>query len=422
MRFGSTILVLATCALLLDQGPSQGAEIGYALGASDKVRIRVNEWRTIRVNELRATSGQVNEWEMMSGEYTVNAAGAISIPLVGEVPAAGLATDKLATVISERLQAKVGMVPRPEVAVEIIQFRPFYILGAVNRPGDYPFRPGLTVLQAVGVAGGFFRPTEWRLEREAITAVGDLRVIDIERSALMARKARLEAEMKGDTALTFPPELLKQSNNPAVGRFLDQEQVIFRSRQNTLLSQTEALEQVKLLLQNEIKSLREKYQVQERQLGLARKEFGAVESLVNKGLAVTARQFSLEQQVAQIESTRLDMSMAILRAEQDRSKAERDILELRNRRQDDIATSIKEAEVKLQEFAHKAVTARALIAETQAAAPSSQPDKASVVFSIVRRTENVALEPIVSENTLLQPDDVLRVRLSFDAMQQPETR
>jgi protein involved in polysaccharide export with SLBB domain len=422
MRFGSTILVLATCALLLDQSPSHGAEIGYALGASDKLRIRVNEWRTIRVNELRATSGQVNEWEMMSGEYTVNAAGAISIPLVGEVPAAGLATDKLATVISERLQAKVGMVPRPEVAVEIIQFRPFYILGAVNRPGEYPFRPGLTVLQAVGVAGGFFRPTEWRLEREAITAVGDLRVIDIERSALMARKARLEAEMKGDTALTFPPELLKQSNNPAVGRFLEQEHVIFRSRLNTLLSQTEALEQVKLLLQNEIKSLREKYQVQERQLGLARKEFGAVESLVNKGLAVNARQFSLEQQVAQIESTRLDMSMAILRAEQDRSKAERDILELRNRRQDDIATSIKEAEVKLQEFAHKAVTARALIAETQAATPSSRPDKASVVFSIVRRTENVALDPIVSENTLLQPDDVLRVRLSFDAVPQPETR
>jgi protein involved in polysaccharide export with SLBB domain len=422
MRFGSTILVLAICALLLDQGPSHGAEIGYALGANDKVRIRVNEWRTVRINETRAATGQANEWEMMSGEYMVNAAGAISMPLVGEVQAAGLATDKLATVISERLQAKVGMVPRPEVAVEIIQFRSFYILGAVNRPGDYPFRPGLTVLQAVGVAGGFYRPTEWRLEREAITAVGDLRVIELERSALMARKARLEAEMKGDTVLTFPPELVKQSNNPAIGRFLEQEQVIFRSRLNTLLSQTEALEQVKLLLQNEIKSLREKYQVQERQLGLARKEFGAVESLVNKGLAVNARQFSLEQQVAQIESTRLDMSMAILRAEQDRAKAERDILELRNRRQDDIATSIKEAEVKLQEFAHKTVTARALIAETQAAAPSSRPDKASVVFSIVRRTENVAVDPIVSENTLLQPDDVLRVRLSFDAMPQPETR
>jgi protein involved in polysaccharide export with SLBB domain len=421
MRFSIPVALIVVSALVCNEVRAQSnevgaqsSEVGYALGTGDQIRIRVNEWRE--------ASSQFHEWDSISGEYAVNPSGAVSIPLAGEVPAAGLTSEKLALVISQRLQAKIGVVPRPEVAVEIIKYRSIYILGAVNRPGDYSFRPGMTVLQAVGVAGGFFRPTEWRLEREAITAVGELRVAEIERSGLLARKARLEAEMKGDSSITFPADLTKQAGDAGIGQFLKQEQLIFQSRRNTLVSQTESLEQLKSLLENEVKSLQEKYQVQDRQLALAQKESGSVQSLVNKGLAVTARQLSSEQQVAQIESTRLDLATAMLRAQQERSKAERDILELRNTRQDAIATSLKEVEVKLQQVEKKVATNRSLIAETQSVIPTTRSQNEAVTFHLVRHGGAEAKEAQVSENTLLQPDDVLRVRLSPSESLQADSR
>jgi hypothetical protein len=281
----------------------------------------------------------------------------------------------------------------------------------------------MTVLQAVGVAGGLFRPTEWRLEREAITAVGDLRVAEIERSGFLARKARLEAEMKGETTVTFPPELIKEAaDDPGIGQFVKQEQLIFQSRRETLASQTESLQQLKSLLESEIKSLREKYDVQDRQLLLARKESGAVQSLVNKGLAVGARQLSSEQQVAQIESTRLDLASAILRAQQERSKAERDILELRNTRQNATAAALKDAAVKLQQLDGKVATHRSLIAETQSVIPTTRTQDEAVSFYIVRRADDESKESRVSENTLLQPDDVLRVRFLSGGPLQADAR
>jgi exopolysaccharide production protein ExoF len=63
----------------------QAADNSYALGPGDKVRVRVSEWRPSR--------GQVYEWDAVSGEFTINPAGAISVPLIGEIPAANLSTD-----------------------------------------------------------------------------------------------------------------------------------------------------------------------------------------------------------------------------------------------------------------------------------------------------------------------------------------
>ena len=381
------------------------AEPGYQLGAGDKVRLRVSEWR--------ASQAQVYEWDAVSGDFIVNSAGAISVPLIGEISAVGLSTEKLANAVSDRLSSRVGLVKRPETSIEIVQYRPFYIVGAVNRPGDYPFRPGMTVLQAVGIAGGFYRSTEFRLERENISALGDLKVNALDQNALLARRARLNAELKGDPSIVFPSELVKQASDASIDKFMKQEDVIFQTRRESLRSQTEAFQQVKDLLKSEIKSLRDKLQTQERQLALAQKESASVESLVSKGLAVSARQLSLGQQVAQIETSRLDITMAILRAEQDISKADRDSLELRNRRKDTVATEIKEAEVKYQELIHKSNTTKALVAETEASVPQTQTENLVQLYSVVRRVDGKLAESSASESTAVEPDDVIRVRRAF---------
>ena len=107
----------------------------YTLDAGDKLRIVV--------------FGQAG----ITGEYLVEANGHVTLPLVGSVPARGYTTKALAQMIAERL--KQGYVREPHVTVSIASYRPFFILGEVTSPGQYPYVPNMTAENAVAIAGGF---------------------------------------------------------------------------------------------------------------------------------------------------------------------------------------------------------------------------------------------------------------------------
>jgi polysaccharide biosynthesis/export protein len=89
----------------------------------------------------------------ISNNYTVDAQGQISVPLVGAIEARGLTTAQLTNTIAGRL--KSGFVRDPSVAVEIETYRPFFVLGEVTFPGQYPYVPNMTVENAIAIAGGF---------------------------------------------------------------------------------------------------------------------------------------------------------------------------------------------------------------------------------------------------------------------------
>jgi len=90
--------------------------------------------------------------DSLTGEYTVDVNGNLSMPLAGTVQAAGLTKVEL----ERRLAAKLsgGYLKNPRVTVEVTTFRPFYILGEVEKPGEYPYRPRLNIMSAIAVAGG----------------------------------------------------------------------------------------------------------------------------------------------------------------------------------------------------------------------------------------------------------------------------
>lgn len=113
-----------------------GPQAPYALGPGDQVRIIV--------------FGEDN----LTGEFRVNDSGNIALPLVGAVRAAGLSSSGLETAVGAALR-RDNLVRNPSVAVEVIAYRPIYVLGEVNKPGQYAYQPGMTVVTAVAVAGGF---------------------------------------------------------------------------------------------------------------------------------------------------------------------------------------------------------------------------------------------------------------------------
>ena len=89
----------------------------------------------------------------ISNSYIVDAGGNINLPLIGVVPARGYTTQQLSQMISERL--KQGYVREPHVSVEVETYRPFFILGEVTNPGQYPYVANMTAETAVAIAGGF---------------------------------------------------------------------------------------------------------------------------------------------------------------------------------------------------------------------------------------------------------------------------
>ncbi len=107
----------------------------YRLAAGDRLRIIV--------------FGQEN----LSNSYAVDGAGNLSLPLIGLVTARDLTTPQLERQIEARLRN--GFLREPKVAVEVEQYRPFFILGEVTQSGQYPFVNGATVQTAVAIAGGF---------------------------------------------------------------------------------------------------------------------------------------------------------------------------------------------------------------------------------------------------------------------------
>jgi polysaccharide export outer membrane protein len=107
----------------------------YRLDAGDKLRVVVY--------------GQ----EGLTNTYAIDAGGSITMPLIGSVPARGRTPAGLAAEITGRLRN--GYIREPSVAVEIESYRPFFILGEVAAPGQYPYVPNMSVESAVAIAGGF---------------------------------------------------------------------------------------------------------------------------------------------------------------------------------------------------------------------------------------------------------------------------
>ncbi|MDB5501138.1 MAG: polysaccharide biosynthesis protein [Tardiphaga sp.] len=113
----------------------QAASGAYTLGPTDRIRLKVY--------------GEAD----ISGEYEIDSNGYASIPLAGRIKAAGLTTGQLERSIAAALSK--GIVRDPRVNIEIALYRPYYILGEVKKSGEYPYRIGMTILDAVASAGGF---------------------------------------------------------------------------------------------------------------------------------------------------------------------------------------------------------------------------------------------------------------------------
>jgi len=115
--------------------PTSSAPSEYVLGPGDKLRLTVY--------------GETD----LSGEFTIDGAGYARLPLIGQTRASGYTARQLEQVVANTLAR--GYMKSPRVSVDISTYRPFYVIGAVNRPGQYPYVEHMSAMNAIALAGGF---------------------------------------------------------------------------------------------------------------------------------------------------------------------------------------------------------------------------------------------------------------------------
>lgn len=399
------IIALVAASICLLQIDARAED--YRIGPLDKLRVKVSEWRP--------ASNETFEWTALGGEFTVDAAGTVSMPIIGTFAAGGTTTADIARTISERLKGLTGLVNGPIAAVEISQYRPFYVAGAVERPGEYAFRPGLTVMQAVSIAGGFYRAEASlaRFERDTITAEGELKAQDARRLALLLRRDRLVAEGQSAEQIAFSAAVTQYPDTRQAQQGMREESALFAARQTTTRTQSELLARSKAMLEGELQTLAAKSVALTRQQDLVRKDLDIISALMSKGLSVSPRQLALEQNLAQLETQALDLVLATARTRQDIGKADLTLAEMMNKRETEISRELRDTQVDLTQVTDRIEALKALVYESSVSAPrllaKRERDALRLGFAILRSGASEEQEISASGTDRVQPGDIIKV-------------
>lgn len=415
-RNRSLLLVCALTGLLHVVVSSSGAMAasgdGYRLRPQTKVKVTIVEWV--------ASTGEYKEWTALNGEYSVSPLGTISIPLIGELVVVDDTTTDMADRIARALKEKTGLASPPVATVEVMKYPMIYVSGAVDRPGELEFRPGLTVMQAIAMAGGRERRTNpnGSNDLEQIRYAGELNRYDLSLQQLSARRARLAAELKGSPTVDVPPELLN-ARDQSTGRLItESENSLFVARAEALKRQLDSLDELQALLQNEIKVLEEKSAVQERQIKIAQQELASIASLVDTGTLAKSRETSLERVVADLSSGKLDLVVAAMRAKQKVSETQRDAIALKGQYRTDAGRDLQTVEAEIDDTKLKRATTLQLLQASGASLSRYNAMKALEIQPMeywITRRNDVRSPTKVSETATLEPGDVLDVRYDVSA-------
>jgi protein involved in polysaccharide export with SLBB domain len=372
-----------------------------------------------RIGPLERLRVKVYEWPALSDELTVSPEGMISLPIVGSFKATDMTVAELADAIARQLQVRAELQEKPFASVEITHFRPYYIIGDVQRPGDYPYRPNMTVLMALSIAGGVYRAADGMaisLSRDVITSSSTLSSLEVKKLELLVRQARLNAELsdKGDFDLKGGVEY------PA--HVIQEERAIMQTRrvdfQNQLLGQSKQI----LLSGEEINLLKARFESGNRKINSLEREIAGLRSLTERGLGLAARQGELDRLAAQYEGDQREIETLINRARQTIAHAETSIVRLRSEREQAIRVDLRQVSAQMEDLEQQKAMQRKLLAGAErmgAATPA--PSSARLSFLISRRTSDGSTEFNVQQSDAVEPGDVIIVKqLNLEASTSPQ--
>jgi protein involved in polysaccharide export with SLBB domain len=370
----------------------------YRLGVGDRVKLKVYERDDI------------------SGEFRVRPDGTIAVPLLGSFPAVDQSPEALEESIARGLASLTSH--RPHLSIEVIEWRPVYVAGIVDKPGIYAFSPGMTASHAVAAAGGIYRPIAGaRMTIDVTRELGQQQQTKEELKRAWARRARLAAEIRGARALTAPDRLVELAGAGEASAIMQAERQIFDRRSFNYQRRIEAAQQEIVHANSEAQASRKQLELLQRRIALAKAELESTEKLVDRGLTTRPRVVAMKQEVAALETQWHEIEAAIARAQRTVAGLEDRKAALDTERGLELDEQAKSTEEEIRRLELQLRASRNVVREmapelaNALAGPDAVLSSPSISYQIMRLVDGRQVVFPAEETTPLLPGDVLRTQL-----------
>lgn len=399
MRRISHTIVLMICAVV-------AARAGPALAQPLTSEVRAPEYRLQPGDILEIWSAREPQ---LNREIVVRPDGRVSLPLAGHLEAGGLTLGEFEGVIAEavapyftlELDLVAILSPPEERDLPVI-----YVAGDVTTPGAYRYRPGMTILHAVSVAGGYLRPEAGADGDVVIETQRDLTVLRRRAVDLAAQEARVLAELTGVDEL----DRSATEADPALADVLDREQVLMDLRRRRFNEDVDAGERRIRQASRDATTLVAQLAAFDEQIARMTQEHARVRSLVDRGLAVETRALDLQLLLADFARTQLELSAGLSRANTAVLQSEAEIAAIRTRRSLELSSELHEVQqLRAESAINIAASERSLSRMGASSAARVSNLERPVGFSIMRSADGAMQRLPADELTEIRADDLVSV-------------
>lgn len=318
-------------------------------------------------NDLTLQPGDVIDLNIaapqtVSQRAAIDIDGEISLLSVGTLKAAGMTLAELRDRVKRQLSSRVFYTrsgdgrDRPmtledsDVIVTIAQYRPIFVDGDVAKPGEQPFRPGLTVRQAVAMAGGvdllrsrakdpFIESSEYRAEYDSVSA---------EYASALAEKVRVEAELAGKE--TFDATLLKgaTARPELLSKLTDLEQKRLTENKAALENEKKHFQTLRTQLDQRIATLRDQQEQEQQGVKVDRDEADAARALLQKGITSNTRATEARRAVLLSATRLLQTEVQLNDATKQKQEAQRSLEKVDEQHREKLLSELQQLELRLQ--------------------------------------------------------------------------
>ncbi|MDA5641150.1 MULTISPECIES: polysaccharide biosynthesis/export family protein [Agrobacterium] len=349
----------------------------------------------------------------LTGLFPVSADGTIGYPLLGNVNVIDQTVNEIGARISRDLASHVA---NRSVAVAVKEYAPIFVVGDVQKPGKYEYRPGMIVLELFALGGGL-RESNTQRDTSGIQLIAAQQEYEDMSMQLLSqdiRRVRLEAELN-DTEFEYKgDEIGLVRDRAALEKIVASETSLFRLRLSAQQDEKTNLEVQRQNFIQEIDTLQKSNVMRSQQLELLDMDVNASKELVTRGAASESALRERKRELLSMNQQVLESTSFLARAQQNKSEVERRILELKSKRHNDAATELRETSLDIMRLKKKLAFSLQSMAEIGSTARrvSSLEDMIQTKFFIVRQVAGTYSEIAADEHTQVRAGDVVRVRLS----------
>ena len=339
-------------------------------------------------------------------EISIGPDGWTAFPLAGHIKGEGLTVSELEAALVERIKGFYTETPKVTLMLQPrTQHLPLiYVTGDVDNPGEYPYRPNMTVLHGVAVSGGLYRTTMLPADQDrSVVVQREIEQSEIRVKQLKLLILRLSAELDGRNTLN-------STDMSPTDPLLIEESRILNENIRDAERRDAAQSQAKELGARNIKALTDQIETVATRLKLARVQLDRITGLVNKGAAGGAMQTAQEGVIAELEGQNSALKSGLIDAERARIAEEAAFESAQQERKTQLLLGIQTAQREVQSREAALEDSRRIMRiYREAAAENQQGSERTVVYRILRTVDGKATELQVNESSMLMPGDLLRV-------------